>query len=175
MYKPHLIIALALFVGSAQLFHAQTPNPRDPQVSPDNASRTSRTTTPQNRTSQSYSKEELKRRSQEAKRFYDLGQKFGGANLFRQAAEVFQKSIDLKPDYADAYFGLVTLTTIWGRWQEAILALEKVIELNPKDKEAFKFLHAAEAKLREQEASSTKTETSSAIGVPRCCQGKGFS
>jgi protein involved in polysaccharide export with SLBB domain len=73
--------------------------------------------------------------SAEARRLYKEGVKYGRAGLFTQAAELFRRSVELKPDYAayrgmgDAYFDL-------RRWEEAIQSLQQALALNPRDKEA---------------------------------------
>jgi polysaccharide biosynthesis/export protein len=154
-----------LLIGSPQFLTAQTPEPRSQKSQSDQGSenfKTNNNSAPGN--PEYHSKAELKRRDAEAKKYYELGQKFGHANLFKQAAEVFQKSIDLKPDYADAYFGLGHAYYDLGRWEEAIRAFERVIELNPRDKEAFTRLHDAETKLRAQEGTLSRPENSSATG-----------
>ena len=74
--------------------------------------------------------------SEDAKRFYKMGVKYGRAGLFRQAAELFQKAIQLKPDYADAYYGLGHAHLDLRRWREAIRSFERALKINPRDKEA---------------------------------------
>lgn len=74
--------------------------------------------------------------SAEARRLYKLGVKYGRSGLFRQASELFQKAVELNPNYADAHYGLGLALFDQGRWEEAIRSLENAIKINPKDKEA---------------------------------------
>ncbi len=72
----------------------------------------------------------------EARRLYKEGVKYVRAGLFTQAAELFRRSVELKPDYADAYQGLGDAYFDMGRWGEAIQSLQQALALNPRDKEA---------------------------------------
>ncbi|MGH9881153.1 MAG: tetratricopeptide repeat protein, partial [Pyrinomonadaceae bacterium] len=104
--------------------------------------------------------------SREAKRIYEMGVKYGRARLFRQAAESFQKAVNLKPDYADAYYGLGQAYLDLGRWQEAIQSLEQAIKFNPGDRRAQEKLDEARS-MRQREANTsrdTATITDQAAG-----------
>ncbi|MDQ2974530.1 MAG: tetratricopeptide repeat protein [Acidobacteriota bacterium] len=72
----------------------------------------------------------------EARRLYKEGVKYSRAGLFTQAAELFRRSVKLKPDYAEAYQGLGNAYFEMRRWQEAIRVLQQALTLNPGDKEA---------------------------------------
>ena len=71
----------------------------------------------------------------EARRLYKEGVKYFRAGLFTQAAELFRRSVELKPDSA-AYQGLGEVYFDMGRWEEAIQSLQQALALNPRDKEA---------------------------------------
>ena len=77
-----------------------------------------------------------KQASAEATRLYKLGVKYGRSGLFRQASELFQKAVELDPNYGDAHYGLGLALFDQGRWDEAIRSFENAIKINPKDKEA---------------------------------------
>jgi polysaccharide biosynthesis/export protein len=157
MFRVRLAMFSLLLMASSQLAGAQTLDSRNRQVTPNPTSENLKTNnTP-------YSKEELKQREEEAKKYYNLGQKYGHAGLFKQAAQLFLMSIELKPDYANAYFGLGHAYYDLGRWADAVEAFKKVIELNPKDKEAFMRLDASEEKLRAQ-ATLPDRENGQAVG-----------
>ena len=76
----------------------------------------------------------------EAKRLYKQGSEYGHAGLFTQAAELFQRAIKLKPDYADAFRGLGHAYFDLKQWDKAIPSLEQALLLNPKDKDSRKRL-----------------------------------
>ena len=103
--------------------------------------------------------------SEEAKRFYKDGVKYGRARLFKQAAELFQKAVQLKPDYAEAYNGLGHVHFDLGRWQEAILSFERVIKINPKDIAARQKLDEARAMLGREKKLSQPEKQAAAVGV----------
>jgi protein involved in polysaccharide export with SLBB domain len=62
--------------------------------------------------------------------------KYGRGGLFRQASELFQKAVQLNPNYGDAHYGLGLAYSDLGRWEEAIRSFENAVKINPKDKEA---------------------------------------
>jgi len=111
-----------------------------------------------------YSKEQSRRRSEEAKKYYNLAVRFGRANLFRQAAELCLKAIDLRPDYRDAYFELGRAYEGLGQWEDSIAAYEKLLASNPKDKKALTALATARQKLAGQRQPSLGPKESSAVG-----------
>ncbi|MFN2517262.1 MAG: tetratricopeptide repeat protein, partial [Pyrinomonadaceae bacterium] len=67
----------------------------------------------------------------EARKLYKEGAKYVRAGLFTQAAQLFRRSVDLKPDYADAYQSLGEAYFKMGRREEAIQSLQQVLALNP--------------------------------------------
>jgi len=84
----------------------------------------------------SKSQDVSKKANAEAKRLYKLGVKYGRGGLFKQAAELFQKAIELNPNYVDAHYGLGLANFDQGRWEDAIRSFENAVRINPKDKEA---------------------------------------
>ncbi|HZI85480.1 MAG TPA: tetratricopeptide repeat protein, partial [Pyrinomonadaceae bacterium] len=74
--------------------------------------------------------------SDEAKRLHKIGVKYGLSGLFRQAAGLFQRAIQLNPNFADAHYSLGHAYFDLGQYEDAIQSLEKALLLNPKDKEA---------------------------------------
>ena len=88
--------------------------------------------------------------SAEARKLYKMGVKYGRARLFRQAAESFQKAVELKPDFSDAHHGLGHAYFDLGRWQESIQSLERALQLNPKDVDAYSMLGEAYMMLRRE-------------------------
>jgi len=62
-----------------------------------------------------------------------LGDLFLGAprRLFDQAVEAYQKAIELRPFYADAYIGLGDARAAKGEVDEAILSYRKALQHNP--------------------------------------------
>lgn len=79
----------------------------------------------------------------EAKRLYNIGVKYGRGGFFKQAAELFQRAIQLNPVYADAHFGLGHAYYDQGLWKEAIVSLENGVKFNPKDSEGREMLNEA--------------------------------
>ena len=86
----------------------------------------------------------------ESKRLYKEGVKYGVAGLFSQAAELFRRSVQLNPDYADAHQGLGHAYLDLGRWDEAIQSLQQALLLNPKDKDARRRLDEAKRMLQKE-------------------------
>lgn len=86
--------------------------------------------------------------TKEAKRYYKSGVKFGRAGAFEQAAASFLEAIRLKPDFGDAYFGLGHAYFDLKRWQDSIKALERAVEIDPKDVEAYAMMGQAYSNLR---------------------------
>jgi protein involved in polysaccharide export with SLBB domain len=84
----------------------------------------------------SKSQDVSKQATAEARRLYKLGVKYGRGRLFKQASELFQKAIELNPNYADAHYGLGQANFDQGRWEDAIRSFENALRINPKDKEA---------------------------------------
>ncbi len=86
----------------------------------------------------------------EAKRLYKDAVKYVRAGLFAQAADLFRRSVELKPDYADAYQGLGDAYIEMGRWEEAIQSLQHVLLLKPRDKEARRRIDQAQLMMQRQ-------------------------
>ncbi len=80
----------------------------------------------------------------EARKLYKEGVKYGAAGLFTQAAELFRRSVELNPAYADAYKGLGHAYFDMGRWEEAIQSLQQALTLDPGNKEALRRLDQAQ-------------------------------
>jgi protein involved in polysaccharide export with SLBB domain len=74
--------------------------------------------------------------SAEAKRLYKEAVKYGRGGLFRQASELFQRAVELNPNYAEAHYALGNAYLDLGLWNEAIRSFENGMKLNPKDKNA---------------------------------------
>lgn len=90
----------------------------------------------------------------EARRLYKEGVKYGRAGLFTQAAELFRRSVKLKPDYADAYQSLGHAYLDMRRWEEAIQSLQQALALNPRDKEASGRIDQAQLMMQRETGSS---------------------
>ncbi len=79
----------------------------------------------------------------EAKRLHKEGVKYGRAGLLKQAVQLFERAVKLKPDYADAHYSLGHAYLDLGQLEKAIASLQQAVELNPKDKEARQLLKQA--------------------------------
>jgi protein involved in polysaccharide export with SLBB domain len=101
----------------------------------------------------------------EAKKSYKLGVKYGHAGHFAQAAESFQKAIQLQPNYADAHYGLGHAYFDLKRYQEASKCFEQTIKLNPKDEEAYAKLGEIYLIQQRTKPSSFQNEKGTAEGV----------
>ncbi|MFN2513302.1 MAG: tetratricopeptide repeat protein [Pyrinomonadaceae bacterium] len=113
------------------------------------------------------SQDASKQASAEAKRFYKLGVKYGRGGLFKQASELFQKAVELNPNYGDAHYGLGLALFDQGRWEDAIRSFENAIKINPKDKEArAKLDEAAVAANRRTKSAETSVEEKKAANRP---------
>ncbi len=86
----------------------------------------------------------------EATRLYKEGVKYGRAGLFTQAAELFRRAVKLKPDYADAHYGLGHAYFDLRQWEKAIQSLQQALDLNPKDKEARNRLDQAQLMMQRE-------------------------
>ena len=76
----------------------------------------------------------------EAKRLYKEGVKYGVAHLFAQAAEMFERSVKLDPQNADAHFALGHAYFDLKQWKKAVGSFERAVELDPKDQQAVDYL-----------------------------------
>ena len=102
----------------------------------------------------------------EAKRLYKEAVKYGLAGLFSQAVEIFQKSITLDPNNADAYFGLGHAYFDLKQWPNAVENFERAVELNPKDQEGREWLSLARTMAHGGSAAhpaASRTDTSSKV------------
>ncbi len=79
----------------------------------------------------------------EAKRLHKEGVKYARAGFLKQAVELFERAVELKPDYADAHYSLGHAYFDLGRGDEAIQSLQRALNLNPGDKEARRLLEQA--------------------------------
>ncbi|MEP6636545.1 MAG: tetratricopeptide repeat protein [Acidobacteriota bacterium] len=102
----------------------------------------------------------------EAKRLYRTGVKYGRAGFFRQAAESFQKAIEINPDYEDAHYGLGHANFDLGYWEEAIRSFEMALKLNPKDSDAREKLGEANLRLGRETKPPIRSEKPVAATVP---------
>src|SRR5258705_457684 len=108
----------------------------------------------------------------EARKLYKEAVKYGRAGLFTQAAELFQRSVKLNPDYADAYQGLGHAYFDLGQWKEAVKALQQAITLNPNDKDARTRLDQAQQMMQretnrtDEKSVAEGTDPKQPIGVP---------
>src|SRR6185369_1748219 len=71
-----------------------------------------------------------------ARKLYKEGVKYGLAGLYSQAAATFEQVVQLDPQFADAHFALGHAYFDMRSWAKAAKALQRAIELNPKDIEA---------------------------------------
>jgi protein involved in polysaccharide export with SLBB domain len=111
----------------------------------------------------------------EAKRLYKDATKYVRAGLFTQAADLFRRSVELKPDYADAYQGLGDSYFEMERWEDAIQALQHVLVLKPRDKGARRRIDQVQLMMqrqtggrdekREQKQVAAKSEPQQPAGV----------
>jgi Flp pilus assembly protein TadD len=62
---------------------------------------------------------------------------YGGMGRYAEAADAFKKSIELRPDHADAHFGLGTAFSQMGNHDAAVQAYRTAIRLAPQDAEAY--------------------------------------
>ncbi len=65
-----------------------------------------------------------------------LGEAFREAQEFDHSVQEYQRIIDRRPTYAPAYLGLATTYWRFGRTEETLAALRKVLALSPGDPEA---------------------------------------
>lgn len=73
--------------------------------------------------------------------FYnDLGVDFASQGLFQAAVVSFRRSLELQPQYSDAYFNLGLAYWNLGRKREAVLAFKRTVSINPNHLRAKGFL-----------------------------------
>ncbi len=110
--------------------------------------------------------------SAEARNLYKEAVKYGRSGLYKQAADLFQRSLKLNPDNADAYQGLGHAYLDLGQWKEAVKALQQAITLNPNDKDARTRLDQAQQMLQretgqtEEKSVAEGTGPKQPVGVP---------
>jgi protein involved in polysaccharide export with SLBB domain len=92
----------------------------------------------------------------EAKRLYKIGVNYGVAGLFKQAAEIFEQAVKLKPDYGIAYLGLGHAYYDLQQWERAIDSLERGLALKPKDKDSQERLAHARLMFERETGSQEK-------------------
>ena len=80
----------------------------------------------------------------QARRLYKEGVKYGRAALFSQAAELFERVLELDPNYQDAYYSLGHAYLDMGNWDKAMAALQTFLLYHPKDSAALEMLAQAE-------------------------------
>ena len=99
--------------------------------------------------------------AEQAKRLFKDGVKYARAGLFKQAAELFERVVKLRPDYADAHYSLGHVYCDLRQWRDAIPPLQTALQLNPKDKEARALLDQAQRNLNNE-----SDEASGPVGTP---------
>jgi protein involved in polysaccharide export with SLBB domain len=93
----------------------------------------------------------------EARKLYKEALRYGHAGLFNQAAELFERAVKLKPDYEDAYSGLGHAYFDMKQWDKAVPTLERVLELDPKNKDSRERLDLAKSMLERERREGTKS------------------
>lgn len=97
----------------------------------------------------------------EAKRLYKEGVKYGRAGLPKQSAQIFERAIELDPDYADAYYGLGHAYFDLGQWDKAIQSLRTLLKVLPDDVQGQDLLARVEA-AQQREGSSSASQKEAA-------------
>jgi serine/threonine protein kinase/Flp pilus assembly protein TadD len=83
--------------------------------------------------------------------YFNLGYIFLGRKEYASAAREFEEVIKLKPPYlSDAYVNLGITRYNAGHLEKALTALEKGLQLNPKNRNISAYIHAVKAKLRKR-------------------------
>lgn len=80
------------------------------------------------------------KQEREAISFFDEGAKLAGENKLDQAIQAFQKAVELKPDFAEAYLNIGILCFQQQKDDEAEKALLKANELKPDEPKAKQIL-----------------------------------
>jgi polysaccharide export outer membrane protein len=99
-----------------------------------------------------------------AKRLYKIGVRYGNADLYEQAAEMFERVLKLKPDYGDAYLSLGHAYYDLRLWEQAIDNIERGLALKPGDKDSRKRLADAKRMLDQQTVSGRKATPANSAG-----------
>ena len=78
---------------------------------------------------------------EEAKKIYKSGVEYGNAGLFNQAAALFKRAIQLRPDYADAYRSLGLAYFDLKDWSQSVaeIVVEALAQADPTDIAAERF------------------------------------
>ncbi len=88
-----------------------------------------------------------------AKTFYDIGIQNSQNSEFSEAIDAFQHAIKLKPNYAEAHFGLGNVYYSLHRYTEAVDAYKKAVKFKPKHFDAYVTLGVVSSMLsRDDEA-----------------------
>jgi tetratricopeptide (TPR) repeat protein len=56
------------------------------------------------------------------------------SNKFKEAIEAYEKALEIKPDYYEAYYGIGVAYASSNKFKEAIKAYKKAIEIKPSHK-----------------------------------------
>ncbi|MFN2493689.1 MAG: tetratricopeptide repeat protein [Pyrinomonadaceae bacterium] len=98
----------------------------------------------------------------EARKLYKEGRKYVRAGLFTQAADLFRRSVELKPDYVEAYESLGDAYIKLSRWDEALRSFQDLLALKPKDKDTLRRIdQVKQTMLRENSSGGQKSVTAS--------------
>jgi len=73
----------------------------------------------------------------------NLGTIYEKQNKLNEAISEYEKSVKIKPDYADAYYNMAVAYWRVKNWQKVIENLEKVLRINPNRTDAQKYLFFA--------------------------------
>ena len=103
---------------------------------------------------------------EEARKAYKTGVIYGNAGLFSQAAELFRRAIQLRPDYADAYRSLGHAYYDLKDYGQSVAVLERALELNPKDKNAREQLDVSRAMVEAHGTRQPKNAATNKTALP---------
>ncbi|MCM3872637.1 MAG: tetratricopeptide repeat protein [Pyrinomonadaceae bacterium] len=102
--------------------------------------------------------------SAEAKRLYKEAVKYRRGGLSKQASQLFEKALQLNPNYADAHYDLGYAYFDQGRWEDAIRSFENAIRIDPKDKKTRAGLYEARVRVGRNPEPDQYTEEKIAAG-----------
>jgi tetratricopeptide (TPR) repeat protein len=69
------------------------------------------------------------------------------SGFLREAAEDFEKAVELSPENADIHYNLGLLYTDMNSFEKALAAFEKALQLKPSDKSAKQQVEGLKARL----------------------------